>query len=450
MASDAAIALYEYQKRWLADKSRFKIGLWSRQTGKSFTVSLEAALDCYDHRTDWVFLSAGERQAKEMIRKAKMHVMALNCAFREVEEEFKHENTTFKQLEIHLPNGSRMLALPANPDTARGHSANIVLDEFAFHADSREIWAALFPTITRGYCIRIVSTPQGRKNKFYQLWSGNPLYSKHKVTIHEAMQGGLTLMDESGQVVGPDYLREALDDPEAWQQEYECEFVDEATAYLTYEMISACEDQTLDFENDLSRLGSGPRYAGVDIGRKKHLTVYWCLEKIGDVLWTRRIAELDNMDFRAQHDTITSFLAEDRPYRVCVDSTGLGMQLGEELQSSYGRTRVELISFGQAVKEDLAVTLRRRFEERTIRIPVDRKIREDFHNVRRIVTAAGNIRFDADDTKDGHSDRFWASALAIHAAKSSHEHIGEILLGERRMVITDLSQYSDMMKIAYF
>ena len=32
----------------------------------------------------------------------------------------------------------------ANPDTARGFSANVFLDEFAFHKDSREIWKALF------------------------------------------------------------------------------------------------------------------------------------------------------------------------------------------------------------------------------------------------------------------------------------------------------------------
>jgi len=31
-------------------------------------------------------------------------------------------------------------------------------------------------------------------------------------------------------------------------------------------------------------------------------------------------------------------------------------------------------------------------------------------------TAAGNIRFTAERTPDGHADRFWALALAVHAA----------------------------------
>ena len=37
--------LYPYQKAWLEDDSRFKIGMFARQTGKTFTTTLEIALD---------------------------------------------------------------------------------------------------------------------------------------------------------------------------------------------------------------------------------------------------------------------------------------------------------------------------------------------------------------------------------------------------------------------
>ena len=36
--------LYPYQRRYLRDASRFKAGMWSRQTGKTFTTTLEAVL----------------------------------------------------------------------------------------------------------------------------------------------------------------------------------------------------------------------------------------------------------------------------------------------------------------------------------------------------------------------------------------------------------------------
>jgi phage FluMu gp28-like protein len=262
--TDALIKLTAYQSRWVQDRSRFKIGKWTRQGGKSFATSLEAVLDCYETeaqggRTKWVFLSAGERQSKELMATAAMHARAIGLAIEEIEGTFKAEdNTEYKQLEIVFPGGSRIIGLPANPSTARGHSAHILLDEFAFHKDSRAIWTALFPTVTRGYKIRIISTPQGRKNKFYELWTAKALqvwdgeayehkgerggYSKHGVDIMQAVGMGLELRNDEGAAIEPEDLRLALNDDEAWHQEYLVEFLDETTAFLPYDLIATVED----------------------------------------------------------------------------------------------------------------------------------------------------------------------------------------------------------------
>ena len=37
--------LYPYQRRYLADHAKWKAACWSRQTGKTFTTTLEAVLD---------------------------------------------------------------------------------------------------------------------------------------------------------------------------------------------------------------------------------------------------------------------------------------------------------------------------------------------------------------------------------------------------------------------
>ena len=66
-------------------------------------------------------------------------------------------------------NRSRIIGLPANPDTARGYTGHIVLDEFAFHGDAHKIYAACFPIITRGYSIEVISTPNGTAGKFYEI-----------------------------------------------------------------------------------------------------------------------------------------------------------------------------------------------------------------------------------------------------------------------------------------
>ena len=43
----AAVPLYPFQRRWFLDRSRFKIGMFARQTGKTFTSTLELVEDCY-------------------------------------------------------------------------------------------------------------------------------------------------------------------------------------------------------------------------------------------------------------------------------------------------------------------------------------------------------------------------------------------------------------------
>ena len=40
--------LHPYQIRWLEDDSRFKIGMFARQTGKTFTTTLEIALEAVE------------------------------------------------------------------------------------------------------------------------------------------------------------------------------------------------------------------------------------------------------------------------------------------------------------------------------------------------------------------------------------------------------------------
>src|SRR6185295_16626177 len=61
-----------YQRDWIEDQSRFKIGLWARQTGKDYTSAAEAIFDCHNNPgATWLIVAAGERQALESLRKAK-------------------------------------------------------------------------------------------------------------------------------------------------------------------------------------------------------------------------------------------------------------------------------------------------------------------------------------------------------------------------------------------
>lgn len=470
ITSSPAIQLTLYQKNWVTDKSRFKIGAVTRQGGKSFSTSLEAVFDCLERKTKWVFLSAGERQSKELMATAAMHARAISAAASsiiELESEYKaNDGTVYKQLEIIFPNGSRIIGLPANPDTARGHSAHILLDEFAFHKDTRAIWKALFPTVTRGYKIRIISTFKGKTNKFYELFFGAPTlqkftgndfehvgdrggWSKHFVNIHQAVEMGLVLKDDEGKPIQPEDLRLALNDDDAWQEEFECVPSDETSAWLTHELISSVEDVRLEKSPlwvdklvaaaeanyqtykwtkvkpplPLLALGNldfaGSLYAGMDIGRKKDFSVIWLDMEINSILRTMAVVELKEKPFFVQEQVLHSILSLPRMRRACIDESGIGAQLAEGAKDLFGGYKVEGIPFTSENKENLAIAIKQNFQDQGSKIPADSVIRGSLHSVKKYVTTTKHARFDAERTEStGHADHFWAKALVTQAATS--------------------------------
>ena len=57
-----------------------------------------------------------------------------------------------------------------------------------------------------------------------------------------------------------------------WAQEYELKWLDEASAWLSYELINACEDENAGRPELYT---GGPCYVGVDIGLRSDLYVVW-------------------------------------------------------------------------------------------------------------------------------------------------------------------------------
>jgi phage FluMu gp28-like protein len=110
--------------------------------------------------------------------------------------------------------------------------------------------------------------------------------------------------------------------------------------------------------------------------------------------------------------------------RACIDSTGMGAPLAESLEREFG-ARVEPVTFTAAVKEDMAYRVKRRMEQRLDLIPDAPEIARAFGAVKKLVTVAGNTRFDAERTDLGHADEFWAKALADLAAEQPISHLSD-------------------------
>jgi phage FluMu gp28-like protein len=137
-------------------------------------------------------------------------------------------------------------------------------------------------------------------------------------------------------------------------------------------------------------------------------------EKVGDVLWSRVLLTLKGVTFDVQEKVIFSLL-DLGVRRAGIDASGLGMMLAEHAVQKYGEV-VEPTTFTAQLKERLAPMVKQAFEDRTVRIPDNREVRADINSVKRFVTPAGNVRFDAEHTDRGHADRFWALAMVVNAA----------------------------------
>jgi phage FluMu gp28-like protein len=427
-----------YQLRWADDTSRWKFGLMARQTGKDFCSAEEGVRDCFMHeknggKATWLIAAPSERQSMESLSKWREWTEAYNMAIADIREEREGgSEALLKSVTIVFPRGSRVIAVPGRPDTVRGYSANVLLTEFAFFENPEATWRAIVPAVTnplRGGVkkVRLITTPNGIGNKAHEIWSKNfkseisnlkSTWSCHFVDIYTAVKEGLPLDIEE--------LKAAVDDPEGWAQEFECQFLDVQAVLLPYELIASCEsaeatatvpagywDTKLQFSMDM----------GIDFGRSHDLTVCWSNAQLGDVAQTVEVLELPKMSTPEQIEILRPRLKRAR--RVCLDYTGAGIGMGDYLvqefkewkpaEHKYGK--IELCVFTQPLRAELFSKLRMAFEKRSVRVPISRLVREDLHSINRVTTASGGVTYRAPHSADGHADRCTALALALRAGQ---------------------------------
>jgi phage FluMu gp28-like protein len=413
-----------YQLRWLADESPIKIWEKSRRIGATYVQSYEDVRDCVSKKVPAVwFSSADESAAREYIAYCEQWTKLFNMAAKPLGQVVIDSEKDIKAFVIEFANGTKIHALSSNPKGFRSKGGKVVLDEFAHHDSQDDLWKAARPCITWGFPLRILSTHNGKNCRYYKFVEetqrGKLSWSLHTTPIQLAVAEGLVdkilgkVASEEEKEAWLEEQRSNCFDENTWQQEYCCIPVDETTAFLTYELIRSCEmDNTTQPTNTIK----GQVFAGIDIGREKDLTVIWLLEKLGNHKYTRQVIELAKTPYREQEQIISNIFQNCNLQRACVDATGIGDNLSESLQYTFGRYRVEKVKFTQQSKEAMATNLKMQFDDRLILIPPSEPIRNDLHAVKKVITSAGNIRFDVNrsDT-DGHADRFWALALAIHS-----------------------------------
>lgn len=413
--------LYPYQKKWIGDKSRFRIVNKSRQIGFSYAVGVDIIIGALLHGRNQLVISSSLDNAAIIGDYVREHLEAMGI---EVETDTADKISFF--------NGKKVRFLATNWRTARGFNGDIWFDEYAFTLQDSKIWTALVPSVTAvGGRISVISTPKSRIDKFWQLWEKENSFSKHQVSIHDAVASGFPVQIEE--------LRE-LFSPEEFAQAYECIPLDTTDSYIPYELIEGCIDLGLmsiagrkgeyKQKGDLAQGfdGNGDKiglYWGVDIGRTRDETAIIGVGKNaeGQVV-VRAIREMKRKSFGEQREELGRLLMLPQTGMMGIDRGGIGMNLYEDMQMQFPAL-VRGYNFAPAVKDRLARVLKRAFEERRIRIPNDAGLVQQILSIKRSPTRTNIFSYDTDD-KTHHADKFWALAIAVDVCGNDRviEYVG--------------------------
>lgn len=150
------------------ENNRYVVTLKARQIGWTTLCAAYTFWKAYFH-DDFtaIFLSRGEREAREILAKADYGFKRLPDWLRERGPNRLTEN----QERMTFDNGSSVESLPSKKDPARGRTVNLVIvDEWAFFENPEEAWASIEPITDIGGSVIGLSTANGSGNFFHELW----------------------------------------------------------------------------------------------------------------------------------------------------------------------------------------------------------------------------------------------------------------------------------------
>lgn len=450
-----------FQIDLLNNSSPFEIINKSRQIGCSWAFALDAVCDgVANPGTPHLFVSINLEEALEKIRYARLIVESI---WPESKRPVLVRDAAFG---LEFANGSRLISHPCRPPRGKAR-ARIYLDEMAHYQQNltQPIYRGALPATVRGDgYVRIGSSPLGASGLFWEIFSQTlrkwPGYDGRRSFVPWWHSSALCCDVETAIKVAPHMTTEervrAFGTPaiivqfennflEDFQQEFECAWVDESVAWISWEMLAAIQrndlvcwhsksvDEALVHLQEVSqaiRRGQieGVLCGGIDVGRVRDLTEFIVIGKgPGRALPLRWMISLEKCEFRHQQ-ALFLHLLNSLPFTlVLVDQNGIGMHLAETLERT---GRAVGVDFTAPTKELLAVEARIQTEARTVAIPAIRDLIYQIHSIRKVPGVVVN-HFDVEASAKHHADKFWAWALGVFAANAA------LRLGQETSMVID-------------
>lgn len=409
--------LRPFQQAWLADQRQLKAGVMSRQIGKSEVTSAEVALVSLEPRREpeqtTVVISASDAQAQLMLRKVRRWLDLVDGMARKVLGFSIYDRPPSSE-QIILFNGIRVVSIPPNPRTAAGYTGHLFWDEGGRTPNDRELYAAVMPIVeASGFKFRIIGTPWGDSGEFWEILEGEdgkgrPGWSRHRVTIHDAIAQGLQRDLRQ--------MRLRYPDPDIFAQEFECRFISDLTSAFPRDLVMAAMRLRWHDGSPLPPVPAGyadvERSLGVDIGEINDPTAkVWLAAFPKGYYQVERTEKLQGVPFDDQQASIVRDI-EAGIRAINIDATGVGAHLAQSLHNRFPHI-VTPVKFTEQVKSALVASVLSLLSSHRLKLGWDNDLISDLSAVKKSFTRHGNVVYSATRTKHGHADLAWALCLGV-------------------------------------
>ncbi len=461
-----------WQRHYMANRAKFIRKKKSRRTGGSF-IAMDKAFVKSQRKPGYRCQAVSIRQED-----AKGLIEYVDEAHDDLPPRFRLRRITDSKTEIafEFPNGKRSV-ITAYPNKApRSRGGDVILDEFAFGRDDRKVFNGALPVVSLSPDdqMTVLSTPFAKSGVFYDLdrcadgkyrdWDSYliPWWICRRLctdTERAAVEAPLMPTQVRVEAFGTESLQaifNSFPDLEAFQVEYELKFMEALSALFSPELMDritvaewgdmpgdalACRVvETLPTDFDwmwLKANRKGILYGGFDVGRQRNESDFVIWDIDGSRKDTRMIIRLYQQPYRDQKAVLVGGLKQCDILRTCIDATGIGNELAEDLSVAYPQ-RFQGVMFTPQVKDQLATRMyiAATAKEREVFMPRYRPLVLHFISIRKEAGSGGQVRYSVNlneqqEVMHHHADIFWAACLGLEAANIPIVRGGIVLLGNR-------------------
>lgn len=471
--------LMAHQRAWVEDQSPLKLAEKGRRTGITFAEALDSTLIAAASRAaggdhTW-YIGDTKDKGLEFISVCARFARTIARELVEIEEflfEDKQPDGTSRYINayrIRFASGFQVSALSSNPANIRGLQGRVVIDEAAFHRNVAAVIDACNALLIWGGVIRIISTHNGALNPFNELIKeareARYDYRIHRITFDDAVENGLyervclirgweptpeakrewyarvrrsygtrveamreeldAIPREGEGVLLPLAWIEAASTPEyvvrRWQSTG-TSFVDLPEQYRRAEMRDWLERELGPIVQGFTP-EMGVFALGEDFGMRQDRTSFVIGYTAQDLVrHVPLIVELRQCPYDQQKQALF-WIVERLPRfaKGILDANGNGMALAQEARQKFGPDMITELIATDAWYREHSPGFRSAFEDRTIRLPADRDVRDDLRQIM-MIGGVGKVPRDVRTKGTDGGKRHADTAVALmnfHAATSA-------------------------------